>query len=389
VAYELSAADGDGDLAGSLLYAKLYRAGDFPIALRKARRTRWAETRRLPPVIPLAELSAIVYTYPNDCLIDGLRIVSDPKKIQRLLYEHHWEYVPAEWRISDSRLALTTVRYKPERRAVIRCDTRAINRRSGEKRPLSAYIRIYADQRGDAVHAIQGRLFEARRDRLAVPRPIAYIRGRRLFAMETIEGTPLLDRLAAGDTCAVYAAAAAIAELHAHDDTSLPQRTIDSFLADALGSAETLGQVAPETAEAARAIVAGLTGLARQCGRGKSAFVHGDFYYGQVISQEGRAAIIDFDRSFFGEAAADIGNFCAHLRLLGLGGLLGNHGDMEREFLEAYRDRSGEEIPGAVLKFYLAYGLFQLAVGPFRRLERSWKQKTKAILDECQSVLET
>jgi hypothetical protein len=391
VAYEIACRKQGSDLESKiLLYAKLYNDADYGNAEGKSRKTRWVPLEGMEPVIALPAEMAILYFYPNDCLIDGLRILSDPKKIQRLLYEHYRALPQDDWRISDSRLKITTIRYKPERRAVIRCDSKAINKTNGEKRPVSVFLRIYGDARGLDVFAIQNRLFRDSPDykALSIPMPIAYVPQRRLVMMETVKGKPLLEQILSGEKGALELTAAALTDLHAHDDVQLPIRSMDSLMADALATGELLSQVSPEAAGQVAEIAGKLSGYRARFGKGRMAFVHGDFYYGQVIVQYMMAAIFDFDRSYFGEVAADIGNFCAHLRLLGIEGRLSEYAEAEESFVAAYQASSGYKIDPESMKFHLAYGLFMLSVGPFRRLEAGWKQKTGMILDECQRILQ-
>jgi hypothetical protein len=390
VAYELSVKGTDPAPRKITLYGKLYAAADYTNALEKSRQVRWIDIPGAPSTLPLDEQLAILYFYPNDCLIDGLRLLSDLKKIQRLLYER-LDYSPSEeWRISDRRLKVTMVRYKPERRAVVRIDTKRVNRKSGEKKPISIYLRFYSDDRGAGVHSLQKSLFAATESvsGIAVPRPLAYITERKLLMLEAVEGVELLTHLMAGDRGSVALAATAISELHRCVHIRPPFREIGSLIENASATGDILRRVAPETSRHTSEIVAKLSKYHSQYGQSRMAFVHGDYYYGQVLIQGLRAAIIDFDRSYFGEAAADIGNFCAHLRLLGIEGRVADTAGLESEFLDAYRRDQQYEIDANSMRFYLAYGLFLLAIGPFRRLEARWKQKTHAILDECQRILQ-
>ncbi|OGC92050.1 MAG: hypothetical protein A2W25_13755 [candidate division Zixibacteria bacterium RBG_16_53_22] len=374
-----------------ILYAKLHTVDDYELAVAKSQQARWTAIPDLPSVLRLDDEKALLYFYPNDCLIDGLRIISNPKKIQRLLYEHCRDFPQEQWRISDSKLKVSTIRYKPERRAVLRVDTRAIHKSSGEKRRLSVYMRAYADDRGSRIFGIQDELFRAMESASgpSVPRPLGYIPERRLLLMETLSGEPMLDRLLAGNHKDVTKAAIAISRLHQNDSSTLLRLMPDSILADASSTEQSLCQVAPEFSEQAGRITGHLAALRKAGISGNLGFVHGDFYYGQVIIQDDKAAIIDFDRSYFGETEADTGNFCAHLRLLGLFGLIKDHAELEDVFSETYRDCMVANEDGNLRRFYLAIGLFQLSVGPFRRLDSGWKQKTKAILDECQRVLQS
>lgn len=390
VAYEITYRGSSGNGSEKcLLYAKLYTSRDFANALEKANHTQWIELPGRPPMLPLSDEQAIIYFYPNDCLIDGLRILAEPKKLQRLLYEHDPRFPAADWRISDRQIRLTTVRYKPERRAVVRIRVKAKNRTSGDKRRVAVYARIYADDRGEPAFALQRRLhdFAASSNRVIVPTPIVYVAERRLMLMEAFEGDILLNRIHAGDREAIMTAAAALAELQSYDDSSVPLKSFDSLLEDAAATGELLCHVVPEMLDETEEIMARLGTYRCAFGQDRVGFVHGDFYHGQVIVQAHRAAIIDFDRSYFGEVAADAGNFCAHLRLLEIDSRVSGRAQIEQDFLAAYQDTTGRKLGETSLRFHTAHGLFLLAVGPFRRMEAGWRDKTKLILDKCLRIL--
>lgn len=375
-----------------LLYGKLYTDADYENAAAKARAHRWIELPGTRPVVDLPEQRCLMYLFPNDCVIEGLRLLSDPKKIQRLLYQYLEQYPETRWRISDRKLRLVVTRYKPERRAVLRCETRAVNRRSGERQPLSVYLRIYGDKRGAEVFAVQQSLWDYTKTSktLTVPKPLGYLPDRELLLMETIQGRPLLEALTdQGDTDCVTCTAQALAELHRHVTAAATSKQIAEYLQEAIATAQMLESILPHAKDELNGIGAALLTSARALKACPQAFAHGDFYYGQVLLDGDRVGIIDFDRAHAGEALADVGNFCAHLRNLILEGRLsetyGRH--LENVFVEAYTEATGRQISPTVLTFWTGLCLLMLAVGPFRRVEPLWPSKTESIIQQCLSTL--
>jgi len=374
-----------------LLYAKIYIDGDYQNAVEKSRVHRWTEILDMDPVIILPDYRAILYLFPNDLIIEGLRVLSNPKKIQRILYKHYDRYPEEEWRISDRKLRLKVVRYKPERRVVLRSTTRAIHRRTNVRENVSVYIRLYGDDRGADVYTLQENLYRiAGQDGpYRIARPITYLGERRLLIMEALAGEPLLESLAGTDRFdAVAQTARALAALHRSQGLKLDIRHIDSHLDNARSTTETLKQISPESAREAEAILKSLREFKLPDKPAADGFVHGDLYHGQVLLQNDSVAFIDFDRSHRGDIVSDIGNFCAHLRLLRLQGQLADHADLENRFRIAYEEASADKLGDDRLVFWTAFGMFLLAVGPFRRLEIDWRNKTRGILEECRKILE-
>lgn len=373
-----------------LLYAKVFREDNYRNAREKSRVHRWTETLDIDPVIPLPEHRAILYLFPNDPIIDGLRVLSNPKKIQRILYQYYDLYPENEWRISDRKLRLTVMRYKPERRVVLRCDTRAIHRKTNVRKGVSVYLRLYSDDRGADVYSLQENLYRtAEKDKLfRIARPIVYIGERRMLIMETLPGKPLLELLKGIDRFdAVERSARALAALHRSKGLKLNVRHLDSYLDDARSTTEMLKKISPDSAREVEEIFRSLRVFKFPDRPVTSGFVHGDLYHGQVLLQNDSIAFIDFDRSHLGDIASDIGNFNAHLRLLCLQERLADHNDLESRFRIAYEEASASSISDGRLAFWTALGMFLLAVGPFRRLEFDWQNKTGRILEECRKIL--
>ncbi len=373
-----------------LFYAKIYTKEDYLIAAEKARTHRWVPMTYIDPVIFMPEFNTILYMFPNDCLMEGLRLLSNPKKIQRLLYEHYDKFPENQWRISDRKLKLSTARHKPERRVVMRCDSKATNIDDGRRETVSVYLRTYADDRGRDIYSLQDRLYQlaAKADKFKIPKPIAYLPERKLFMMESLSGRQLLDELLGNNGVeAVRLTAQALAYLNRADTAGIQVKRIETYLDEAVATVDMLRHITPETqAEAGECLYMLLS--YRYLGENPlPGFVHGDFYYGQVLSEDSRVGIIDFDRSHSGDVTADIGNFCAHLKLLRIEGRLKEDGKLERNFRDAYRDTSRLDIESERINFWTAFGLFQLSVGPFRRLEPGWRQMIREILLECRKIL--
>jgi aminoglycoside phosphotransferase (APT) family kinase protein len=369
------------------LYAKAFTGDDFVQAELKVGGGHRLDAQPFPPVYADHETSTVIYFYPNDAELDGLRLIAEPKKIQRTLYEHI-PYLPSgEWRISDRRLKLTTVRYKPEKRAVLRIDTRATHRTSGERRPLSVFLRTYADGRGARVHAIMESLHRqlSGQDKVCTPAPRGYIALRNTLLMDGVAGTPLADRLAGEERDrALDQAATALARLHSAAVEAAPPCGTESLLEEAESTCAFLGRLVPDLAGELGELSARLKSAASRtavCAR--TGFVHGDFHQGQLLLDGESTALLDFDRSYAGDVVADVGNFGAHMHLLERQGRIVDGAGAFARFTAAYERQAGLRLDDQHLKFWQTFGLLQLAVRPFRTLEPGWAGTIRATVSDC------
>ena len=207
--------------------------------------------------------------------------------------------------------------------------------------------------------------------------------------MQALKGVPLIDRLTKEDRLAsIVRTAQALACLHGCKISDVYERLVDNHLDNAFSTTTMLRTILPENSVLIEKINSSLHKLKASDDHVNYGFVHGDFYYGQVLIDDNSTGLIDFDRSYTGDVIADIGNFCAHLRLLSLERRIKDTKDLEREFIKTYENSTGNKISDDRLRFWIAFGLFQLAIGPFRRFESEWGKKSKAILDECGKILE-
>jgi hypothetical protein len=376
-------------LAEIPVYVKLLTGRDYKIAEGKARLHRWVNPEGIGTYLLFPEHQAILYCFPNDPVIDGLRVLEHPKKIQRILYRHHEEFPEDKWRISNKQLRISIMRYKPERRAVMLFRTKAYSHDHSRKKKIRVYARIYGDNRGGRIFDLQNRLYQLSKneDRLRVPEPIAYLADRRILLMKELKGEPLLDCIRDGRLEPVKYTAAALAFLHTQHLPDLEQMAPDSLLEGALASHQMISEIAPDLSDETGWIHDNLTDMVKNLPKFENGFVHGDFYHGQAIISGKEAGIIDFDRSYTGDPGADLGNFIANLRLLHIRETL-THGEKAADiFLSQYEIVSGKKLDKEIIEFWTAFSLFQLAVNPFREYDKSWRQITGRILKECRLIL--
>ncbi len=378
---------GDGEPA--FFYAKGMTINEYLLAATKAENHRWVEPPFGPSVARWDEAGVLFFAFPNDALLDGLRILEEPKKFQRFLYEHLTSYPPENWRLSDKRLKTELVRYKPERRAVFRSETKAIHRQTEEKRKVEVYWRVYGENQGAEVFRRMQFLKKniSILDSVTVPTPYGYEPERQILLLEALGGAPLLERLSTEQaSCAVERTAAALAGLHAQFDEKLSVWKPEDFLVEAKETQKMLCSLSPEETVRIEGVYEKLEKRI-PASRFEPAFVHGDFHHGQVLVEPERVGFIDFDRSHTGNPLADVGNFAAHLRLLGLESRLNKSKDLAQRWAEAYADRAKTRIEPDEWNWWTALSLFFLSVSPFRRLDSRWPEKTKEILQAAQEIL--
>lgn len=370
-------------------YGKCLNPSEFEVAREKSRMHRWTEVQHGQAVMPVEEFNTIFYAFPNDAQLDGLRLLREPDKLTEFIQTYLPEYESDDWRLSNAGLKNTLVRYKPERRAVFRFRTKAVNRNTDQRQRLKLYWRVYGDGQAGEVFRRMDMLADTfgKSDLLRTPRPIGWDPYNEVLMMEEIEGTSLEMILSTSEAApSVRLAGAGLARLHSVIDKQLPLLGVEDYLEKARESQRMLSSLSARLEAQADRLFESLAQSAPK-ETIRHGFAHGDFYYGQVLINDSQVGFVDFDRSHIGSPLVDVGNFLAHLKLLKLGKRLVNTDKLSSEFLNAYNQGSGLVYDSRELQWWTVLSLLLLTVGPFRRLEPEWIDRSSRILEAAEELL--
>ncbi len=389
VAYELGCTDTEtGESEVVRYFGKCYLAEDFENSVQKTQFIHVSVDSRLPTVIVLEDQRTILSHCLADRSLDALPLLSNSRKLVRLLHNEIPGLNRNVFRISDKKLKIRIVRFKPERRALVQIKTRLVHRSNGRREDLRLYVRHYADNLGASVYKTMKTLYQVSggSSLYEIPEPLACLSEDRLLFMSELAGERLTDRLAhppVGNLLKMTARA--LAALHSAPVPDLNIRTIDNLLDDTKATADSLVTLDPQLSTTVEKLLDWLQELP-VLGGNDTAFVHGDFYHDQVLLGENKIGILDFDRSYTGDPLADVGNFCAHLLMEGLPGEVKEASSRAFLFAVEYFRSSGRQPDQRRLMLWTVFGLLQLAVSPFRGFEPDWKSKSRSILTLAEQI---
>ena len=312
----------------------------------------------------------MVSTFPADGKLRAVAELLDPERRSRVLRE----VVPERPDLWGG--IIKGLRYMPERRYVAQVLAGGI---------VQASVKVYIEREYETVRGAKA--FESRGP-LRIARRLGCSDAHHIVSHEWLSGRllsesildPEMDREAMGRT------GAALAELHSQRPRGLDRLTRRAEGATLLSLSANLGFVLPHLSGRFDRLARRLANsLAAESAVGEP--IHGDFYAKQVLLGEDTVALLDLDRAAYGDPAADLGLFAAHLEREALRGTLtaGRLEALRDALLEGYR-RAGRPIPSR-LPLYTGVGLLRLTPDPFRFREPSWPERTEALLDRCEAVL--
>lgn len=369
VAYQLT-------MAGTALkiYAKTHRP-DAHSKLQKARAHRSAPNLLGMEPLILDDHVIEVHGFPNDRKLKSLKYLASPQT-QSILLRKLLADRPDLWGGT-----LHCLQYKPERRYVARLDV--------AQQP-QAVLKFYTPY-GYRVAKLAANRFTSQGCLRIVPL-LHHSNRRHILSFEWLAGQRLREFIVDVDDTTSFNAmvlvGAALAELHAQSPKGLPYRTGDMDTASLQAQANMISHLCPQLATRATNLVKRLAALLAD-EPAVSRPIHGDFYDTQVLLTGDVVAILDLDEAVYGNPAADLGLFIAHLQQQVLCGALSANRvqALKDAILGGYRRQAKQQVTPHSIELYTAIGLMQLASHPFRLQQPDWAARIASILTQAEAVL--
>ncbi len=360
---------GSGDKALPI-YAKAHRPDDAIKFDHASKRSRADGRYGLGRACRFRE-GLVISLFPNDSKLRHLDVLASESQRNRFLAKLFPDHGDV------SRYCLSRLRYKPERRLVVR-----VHRPETLDAVVKFYTRgAYPDSRRRA-HAFGASVqFE--------PVPvIAQSDRHRALAFPWMPGRVFSDIIACKDSLhAARQIGAALASLHAQPGNGLIccDRAMD--LARYRSVFESISLLVPALSETAGLVLRNLASRLVDLSF-RPAPIHGDFYAEQVLVEGARTFVLDFDRSRLSDPATDLGSFMAHLERDQLRGTISraHAAEVSDAFVDGYHSTSDSDMTPRIA-VRSAAALFEMVLHPFRLREPDWLGSTERILAGCLSML--
>ncbi|HEX2069537.1 MAG TPA: aminoglycoside phosphotransferase family protein, partial [Actinomycetota bacterium] len=298
VGYVLRGSDQDGEPVTLPAYARTFTDDHVRIVVDKWGGSRPVATPLGPGFVPLEGGQTVLFVFPNDSQLRGLR------KLDRIVSELE-ELLSDEFSVERGTTALTPVRYKPERRFIA---SASVGMRRGAGLDNSAFfLRLFADTRAERLAKLAAAVRSNGGSSL-VPRPFGPILRGRVFVEEQVEGEEYLTAVLAGggDPSAL---ADALSRLHACAPAFVEPIGPAVVLDTLSGALEAASALDPGVATAAQEVMERLAGLLPP--DKASGLVHGDMALHNVLDARSGPVIVDLERSRMGDSLQDVGKVVA------------------------------------------------------------------------------
>lgn len=272
--YEVGCLTPDGPLNGYLCVTTRPISGEFPRSVR---------------VHGPEGISLLAWSHPNDPMLPDLGWACDGQSVG-----------PALFGVRTA--TLTTLGYRPMRRAVLRAEG------AGETR----YLKVLPRNRAAPLRRRHELLLGAG---IPVPQPVASPR-RDVLVTQPASGTPLAQRLMV-DGAADLDPHAVIDLLESFPTAACNLPARPPWSAGVHDYARAAKAVLPSESARITALASRVEEIIRTAPGGPVVATHGDFYEGNLLTADGRiTGVLDLDGVGPGYLVDDLGCFLAHLAVL-------------------------------------------------------------------------
>lgn len=345
-----------------------------------------SEAGGAPPALYSPDLQLLFQIFPADRKLESLRTVTDRHAMAPVLQAALKGDVH---RSTVREVAVRVVRYKPERKCVLRYD---IQWKVHTSLPSVVYAKVVRPTHLARTPRLLTRIRESAGHLVFdFPEPLGILPRLGTELYSHVPGTPLSALCEADEFPLVCRRVGrALRQFHGLRAPAAPRRNVEAKIAQLERNAAELLLLLASDEKRIERLRHQLVLRLQVAPSLRSCLIHGDFHGDNVLVEGGRVGLVDLDDCALGDPADDLGSMWAQLRWLSIKGTRGPK-RLERgrqAFLDGYlEDGPGETAASAPVQaalhcFLFAYQCLRHAAAPARR------DQAQALLTTCEEVLE-
>ena len=381
--YRLNLRHRDGEKNEQWFLSKLVRPGQARRQYEEALAVGNWQNGLWPAVTLLPDLEMVVWTFPNDPEMPGLRQATDLNFVQAQINANLAAFGLTEgWRCA--RAVFERVKYMPGKRCVLRYQVDLQNA-SDEKRTLSFYSKTYSDSKSRFHFQVLRQVYARLAGAINIPRPLMHLDAANTLWQEPWEGRPLLEKLDAMDWEELFPRlAVGLASFHQSVCESLqPVNTLEQAFDSAQEDAQMLGWLLPEYHLRFAEILTKLT-VAKEVLAAPptpATPIHGAMRLEQFVARDREVALVDFDAVALGDPLYDVAEFLTSLQYLEFTAGFSRQrlAPAAELFQTSYEKQAGSRLPSLRLGFYAISALLSKMHDTMKNLDARAMEKFDAL----------
>lgn len=332
-----------------------------------------------PPLSLISPWKTVLWTLPNAPNLPQLGQLMDPAGFQKAF--DNGSGLSAELANGATKL----LRYVPLKRAILVWDEVGSERRF--------FVKLFAEDQARAAAAgyyAMNRVAERGELGFDVPEPVAFSSEHDGLLMKAVPGTTFCD-LIAGTHRALYAELGhSLARLHLCSAKPIHQWTPEQELNKLVRHMAGIKRALPELSARLATIIRTLGTVTERLDFVGNAPIHGNLFGEQILCDQHRVGIVDWDDLAWGDPLYDVGRLIAHVIYVAARQAMpvpSVHLHSEA-FLRAYEEGSGHVIDRRRLTWHLAVSLLLRGkISSLRKLADNWHDHLTFVVDEVERIL--
>jgi len=337
----------------------------------------------------LPKWSMHVKVSPLDARFTQLVRLSDPRYVRDMLAAAYAAAGIASDQPQPDRYAVTSIRYRPGKRHVLRYDS------LDAAKAGTVFAKLYTGEDGAHVfhRATQAREWLAQHgEGVTSVQPLAYVAEDGVVLYPGLSGSPLSEHLRSPNRrvgqCFERVGAALHALHHLHQEAAGPLQLHDfaAEVSEIARASEHIPVLLPSVGAMIDALLDRARELHQWLPHEPPTFTHGDFKSDHVWVTPGGPTLIDFDSSHLADPALDVGKFLADLQLWHLTYEQPGLEQAQERFLVGYA-------PGAPTerlvraRLYETVELVKITARRVRLFDDDWASRTQQLIHRAQAVM--
>ncbi len=258
----------------------------------------------------LPDLNALVWHFPNDPRLPQLAQLVDTEKVKEVL---PYEVLPVQSVDDITSLEVTVVRYKPEDR----CTNRY--RVLWNEESVIFFGKTFKDERGKALFNNLEKLWQWSSQAeilFQLVQPLGYDKNLKTLWQAVVPGTPLVHNLEhISEIDFLETVAKGLAQLHSSSLVSEKVRNSGECLDEAGTITKTLEQHLPRLKPPLRTLLEKFKQEASELAPLPQQPIHGAFRFKQLLLDDKRVGVVDFDGFALGDPNEDVADFMVELQI--------------------------------------------------------------------------
>jgi len=356
-----------------------------------------AEARRHDVAAPFRQLTADLPEWSMDIQVSPLDArflqlvrLSDPRYVRDLLAGVYAAAEVAPAQVPASQYTVTSIRYRPGKRHVLRYDP--LERANGGP----VFAKLYTGGKGARVFRMAtqvGEWLAQQGEGVTALRPLAYVAEDEAVLYPGLAGAPLSDHLRhPGPSVArcLERVGAALHTLHRLPQAVAGSLQLHGFAAEVDGTARASDHIPvllPSVGDMIGALFDRARAVHGRLPQEPPTFTHGDFKSDHVWVSRGRTTLIDFDTCHVADPALDVGKFLAHLQLWHVSHDQPGLEQAQEQFLRGYAPGVPEERLVRA-RLYEAVELLKIAARRVRLFDHDWASRIVQLICRAHTVMD-